>query len=154
MWHIYRIYTQLNSGCHTAMYDNYGGAKSYFDKVRKAHPNDYVIWEVLDDDTGNLLARKEFNKPVDADINEVKAMRQEYVDLIKYDIEWKQSQIEIEAISPNEASKIMIDTIGKDGYGTKWMYVIRPCCFVEHIPDPLDNAMDEKGRYLSLMHLY
>lgn len=132
---IYRVYTQLDDfgGWHTALYYDKDSATKYFNTIRKKHPDGYVITETLDDDTGRVLSRKEFNKTVDVGLDEVKAMRQEYVNLIRYDIKWKEKAVERESVSPNEASAEMIAAVGSEGYGVSWIYIVEPCCFVKHV---------------------
>ena len=151
---IRRIYTQMDDfgGWHTALYYDKESANNYFKNVRAKHPDAYVVTEVLDDDTGEVIERREFNK-TDVDFEEVKAMRQEYVSLFKYDIKWKEETLVKENISPKEASLYMIDAAGSDGYGTEWVYIVKPCCFVTHV-NFLDSVIDSNGHYLSCKGLY
>jgi len=134
---LYRIYTQLDDigGWHTAIYYDEDAATAYFNAVRAKHPDDYIITEVLDDDDGEIIKQKEFNKPVDIDIDTVKALRQEYVSLYRYDVTWKEERLVRENISPAVASQYMVYAAGEEGYGTEWVYTIKPCNFVNHITD-------------------
>lgn len=136
MANIYRIYLQGDDllGWHTAIFYDKDLAIKYFKSVRTKHPNDMVISERLDDDTGNILSQKVFGKTNDVSVAEVKACRQECINLIRYDVEFKDTRIIAENISPEEANQIIISEIGQPGYGTEYIYTIGYGNFVNHVP--------------------
>ena len=132
---LYRIYTCLDDfgGWHTAIYYDEKSASDYFKKVRAKHPEDLVITEVLDDDTGDVLQRKMFGNGHGLTVDEVKSMRQEYVSLVRHSLKYYEDVVVEESISPEAASKEMIAAVDMNGFGTEWIYTIKHCPFVDHI---------------------
>ena len=134
---IYRIYTCDDDfgGWHTALYYSKNSANDYFKDMKEKHPNAMMVAEVIDDETGDIVSRKVYNekKSGGLTIDEMKAMRQEYVSVLKYNIEWRTTQVAYESVSPDEAGQIMIDATKEDGYGTEWIYIVKHCPIVETI---------------------
>lgn len=136
MANIYRIYLQGDDllGWHTAIFYDEDLAIKYFKSVRTKHPNNMVVSERLDDDTGKILSQKIFGKTNGVSFAEVKACRQEYINLIRYDVEFKDTRVVAENISPEEANQIIISEIGQPGYGTEYIYTVEHGNFVKHVP--------------------
>ena len=104
--------------------------------MHKKFPKAYIVTEILDDDTGNVIQRKTFGEPHGITIDQIKGMRQEYVSLIKHSLKYYEETVVAESISPDDVSKYMISAVDEDGFGTEWVYTIRHCPFVESIEAP------------------
>jgi hypothetical protein len=118
-------------GLHTATFAFEEPAKQYFAKVRKKYPNADVVTTVLDI-AGNVLKVKEFNHGKAENFNR---WNQRRVHLVRYDIEWKTEDPNyiFHDYSFDDANDIILKSIGTDGYGTKWIYLLRPCMSEEQI---------------------
>lgn len=132
---VYRIYVAGDDlvGWHTAMYYHKDSAAKYFANIRKKYPDTYVITETLDDNTGNVISRKEFSRKAGDNVDEVKATRQEYVRLIRYNIKWNEETEVCSCLSPDEAAEEMIAAVSQPGYGTEWIYIVRHVTLVDEV---------------------
>ena len=118
-------------GSHSALFGFKDVATKYFNKIRAEYPNAAIITETIDE-MGNVLKRKLFNKP---DIDEFARTNQQLVHLVKYDIEWKRTGEDyiFHEYTFDEANKIILNHVGTDGYGTKWIYLVIPCSITKYI---------------------
>ena len=132
---MYRIYAQIDDfrGYHTAVFYDREMASKYFKNIRAKYPDGYIVTEVLDNKTGDLLLRKEFGKKLGATLTDVKLTRGELISLVRYDIRWKDRDVVAENITPDEADELIVSSIGEDGYGTEWIYTVQHGCFVSNL---------------------
>jgi len=118
-------------GMHTAKFAFKEPAEKYFCNVRKKYPKASVVCTVLDI-SGRVYKVRTFNN---GNAEEFDRWNQRRVHLVKYNIEWKIEDPDyvFEDFTFEEANKIILNSIGTEGYGTKWIYLLKPCMTEEHI---------------------
>lgn len=128
----YRIYMMGGDegGWHSSTFSDSELANEYFKQRRAEFPDAFFCTEVVDDVTSVVHKRKFFGNGNGLNIRDIKATMQEYVNVYKYDIKWNETSIDpvMRNASAEEVSSMMVDAAKfEDGFGTEWIYVIKPC---------------------------
>lgn len=135
-------------GMHTAKFLFKEPATKYFQNIRKKYPNATIVTTIMDI-SGKVFQTKTFNN---ASAEEYDRWNQRRVHLVRYDIEWKLEDTDyvFEDFTFEEANQIILNSIGTEGYGTKWIYILKPCLMQEHIRGfcaPLPKSLTMKIEY-------
>ena len=120
-----------DEGMHSAKFTFKEPAVKYFQTIRKKYPNASIVTTIMDV-SGKVFQTKTFNHAIAEEYDRWNGRR---VHLVKYAIEWKREDpyYIFEDFTFEEANQIIMNSIGTEGYGTKWIYILKPCLMQEHI---------------------